>query len=137
MPRARCRRTSPRSEWFADVARVLRPAGVLAMNAADEPDHRHAARVLAGLAAHLPHTAAIAQVDIWKRRRFGNLVLVGSRQPLLMGSLIRSVARGAFPSTVLEGRGPRAGPGVGTAVHRRRRGAVAPAAHATGGWRIR
>ena len=91
------------SEWFADVARVLRPTGVLAMNAADEPDHRHAARVLAGLALHLPHTAAIAQVDIWKRRRFGNLVLVGSRQPLLMGSIIRTVARGAFPSTVLEG----------------------------------
>jgi hypothetical protein len=73
------------------------------MNTADEPDHRHAARVLAGLSQHLPHTAAIAQVDIWKRRRFGNLVLVGSRQPLLLGSIIRSVARGAFPSTVLEG----------------------------------
>jgi spermidine synthase len=91
------------SEWFADVARVLRPGGVLVMNTADEPDHRHAARVHAGLVHHLPHTAAIAQVDIWKRRRFGNLVLVGSRQPLLMGSIIRTVAKGAFPSTVREG----------------------------------
>ena len=91
------------SEWFADVARVLRPGGVLVMNTADEPDHRHAARVLAGLALHLPHTVAIAQVDIWKRRRFGNLVLVGSRQPLLLGSIVRSVAKGAFPSTVREG----------------------------------
>lgn len=91
------------SEWFADVTRVLRPDGVLAMNTADEPDHRHAARVHAGLAEHLPHTAAIAQVDIWKRRRFGNLVLVGSRRPLLLGSIIRSVAMGAFPSTVREG----------------------------------
>jgi hypothetical protein len=73
------------------------------MNTADEPDHRHAARVHAGLVRHLPHTAAIAQVDIWKRRRFGNLVLVASHQPLLMGSIIRTVAKGAFPSTVREG----------------------------------
>ena len=32
-------------EWFTDVARVLRPAGVLAMNTADEPPRRHLARV--------------------------------------------------------------------------------------------
>jgi spermidine synthase len=92
------------SEWFADVARVLRPAGVLVMNAADEPDHRHVARIHAGLAQHLPYTVAIAQVDIWKRRRFGNVVLAGSRHPLLMGSVIRSVAKGPFPSTVCAGR---------------------------------
>ncbi len=91
------------AEWFADVARVLRPGGILVMNTADEPDHRHAARVHAGVAEHLPHTAAIAPVDIWKRRRFGNLVLVGSRQPLPLGSMVRGVAKGAFPSTVREG----------------------------------
>ncbi|NYG07070.1 spermidine synthase [Phycicoccus badiiscoriae] len=91
------------AEWFADVARVLLPGGVLVMNTADEPDHRHVARVHAGLARHLPHTAAIAEVDIWKRRRFGNLVLVGSSQPLPLDAVVRSVAKGAFPSTVREG----------------------------------
>jgi spermidine synthase len=91
------------SEWFADVARVLKPGGLLLMNAADEPDHRHVARVHAGLATHLPHTAGVAQVDIWKRRRFGNLVLVGSDQPLLLGALVRSVAATVFPSRVLDG----------------------------------
>ena len=89
-------------EWFAEIARVLRPDGVLVMNTADEPDRRHAARVHAALVQHLPHTVAIAQVDIWKGRRFGNLVLVGSRTPLPEGAIVRNVARTVFPSRVLD-----------------------------------
>ena len=73
------------------------------MNAADEPDRRHVARVHAGLAAHLPHTLAIAEVDIWKRRRFGNLVLVGSRSPCPWDHH-PEVAQAPFPSRVLSGR---------------------------------
>jgi spermidine synthase len=91
------------SEWFADVARVLRPGGVLLMNTADEPDLRHAARVHAGLAAALPHTLAVAQVDIWKKRRFGNLLLAASRRPLPLSQVVRNVARSAFPSRVQHG----------------------------------
>jgi spermidine synthase len=91
------------AEWFADAARVLKPGGVLLMNTADEPDLRHAARVHAGLALALPHTLAVAQVDIWKKRRFGNLVLVGSRHPLPLREVVRGVARSAFPSRVHAG----------------------------------
>jgi spermidine synthase len=90
-------------EWFGEVARVLQPDGLVLMNAADEPDRRHVARVHAGLAAHLPHTLAVAEVDIWKRRRFGNLVLVGSRQPLPLATITRQVAKAPFPSRVLSG----------------------------------
>jgi spermidine synthase len=125
------------SEWFADVARVLKPGGLLLMNAADEPDHRHVARVHAALAAHLPHTAGVAQVDIWKRRRFGNLVLVGSDRPLLLGALIRSVAATVFPSRVLDG--PELGRHLGTAKPFTDADAV-PSPHpppAPGDWRIR
>ncbi|WP_230208981.1 spermidine synthase [Nostocoides sp. HKS02] len=91
------------TEWFADVARVLHEDGVVLMNAADEPDHRHVARVHAALASELPHTLAVAEVDIWKRRRFGNLVLVGSRVPLPVAEIVRQVAKAPFPSRVLDG----------------------------------
>jgi spermidine synthase len=91
------------AEWFADAARVLRPGGVLLMNTADEPDLRHAARVHAGLAIALPHTLAVAQVDIWKKRRFGNLVLAASRHPLPLGAVVRNVAKATFPSRVQHG----------------------------------
>lgn len=90
-------------EWFAEVARVLRPGGVLAMNTADDVDHRHVARVHAALRAELPHTAVIAQTDIWKRRRFGNFVLVGSAAPLPEQPLARAVAATVFPSSVRRG----------------------------------
>jgi spermidine synthase len=91
------------SEWFSQVARVLRPDGVVLMNAADEPDRRHVARVHASLAAQVAHTLVIAEVDIWKRRRFGNLVLVGSTRPLPREAITRAIARLPFPSTVLHG----------------------------------
>ncbi|NNM47889.1 fused MFS/spermidine synthase [Knoellia sp. DB2414S] len=92
-------------EWFAEVARVLRPGGVHAMNTADDVGHRHAARLHAAMREHLPHTAVIAQTDIWKRRRFGNLVLVGSTAPLPLQALSRAVAATVFPSTVVGGEG--------------------------------
>ncbi len=88
------------SEWFGEVARVLGPRGVVAMNTADEPDHRHVARVHESMRTHLPHTAVIAEADIWKHRRFGNVVLVGSAAPLPGPALTRAVAASTFPSTV-------------------------------------
>ena len=91
------------SEWFTDVARVLHPGGLVLMNTADEPDRRHVARLHAALAGQLPYTLAVAEVDIWKRRRFGNLVLVGSRAPLPLPAITRQVAKAPFPSRILEG----------------------------------
>ena len=91
------------AEWFADAARALRPGGVLMMNTADEPQLRHVARLHAGIARSLPHTLAVAQVDIWKKRRFGNLVLAASREPLPLAEVVRNVAKTAFPSRVHHG----------------------------------
>jgi spermidine synthase len=86
-------------EWFTDVARVLRPAGVLAMNTADEPPRRHLARVHAGLCAVLPYTAAVCTPEIRKGRRFGNTVLVASAEPLPLSRLARNVANAAFSAS--------------------------------------
>lgn len=91
------------AEWFGEVARVLHPGGLVLMNAADEPDHRHVARIHTAMSGPLPHTLAIAEVDIWKRRRFGNLVLVGSRHPLPLAAITRLIAKAPFPSRVLTG----------------------------------
>jgi spermidine synthase len=87
-------------EWFEELARVLRPGGVVAVNTADEPARRHLARLHAALASVLPHTAALSTPEVRKGRRFGNTVLVGSREPLPMHTLARTVARSAFSASV-------------------------------------
>lgn len=91
------------AEWFEDVARVLRAGGVALVNTGDEPDHRHVGRLHAGLRHSFPHTAAIAEVDVWKRRRHGNLVLLASDRALPLDAVVRGVARIPFPSSVREG----------------------------------
>jgi hypothetical protein len=73
------------------------------MNTGDEPDHRHVARVHAALASTFAHTAAIADAEVWKRRRHGNLVLLASDQPLPVPAVSRAVARIPFPCSLREG----------------------------------
>lgn len=90
-------------EFFADCARVLRQGGALLVNSADEPDHRHLARVLAALAEVFPHTLAAALPEVWKGRRFGNTVLGGSVDPLDVRAMTRAVASCPFPGQVREG----------------------------------
>jgi hypothetical protein len=86
--------------WWADVARVLAPGGVLVANLADEPGRRWTGRVLAGVvAAGLTEVALVGTHDILKGRRFGNLVLVARRPGVLApDELARAVARGTLPA---------------------------------------
>jgi spermidine synthase len=92
------------SGWFADVARVLRPGGAVLVNTADEVDLRHLARLHASVRTAFPAVLAVAQVEVWKRRRFGNIVLAaGAEGALDVAAVRRQVAGTAFPSTVLDG----------------------------------
>jgi len=91
------------AEWFEDVARVLRAGGLAMVNTGDEPDHRHVARLHAGLRQWFAHTAAVAEVEVWKRRRHGNVVLLASGDALPLDAVVRGVARIPFPSAVREG----------------------------------
>jgi hypothetical protein len=91
------------AEFFADVGRVLRPDGLLMANVSDEPTREHLRRWYAALSQVFPETAAIALVEVWKRRRFGNYVVLGSMAPLDLAPLVRAVARCAFPSSVRSG----------------------------------
>ncbi|WP_157074501.1 spermidine synthase [Janibacter corallicola] len=96
------------SEFFSDVARVLRPGGLLALNCPDEPGLRHVADVVATLrgsfvAPQGPSLALIAMRDVVKGRRYGNTVLVASDRPLDVEEIRRQVLRWPFPSGVLAG----------------------------------
>lgn len=80
------------------VARVLRPGGAFLANLPDEPGLRHVARVAATARASLPHVAVIGLTEVLKGRRFGNVVLVASPDPLPQAELARRVAKADFPT---------------------------------------
>jgi spermidine synthase len=91
-------------EFFTDAARVLRPGGLLLVNLVDEPGLHYVGRVLAGLRAAFGELALVSSQDVLKGRRFGNVVLAASSEPLDVAELRREIARQPFPA------GVRAGP---------------------------
>ncbi len=86
------------STWAAQAARVLRPGAMLAMNLADEPGLRHTHRVAATVATALPHVGLLALHEVFKGKRFGNVVLLASDQPLPERVLTRKAASAPFPT---------------------------------------
>ena len=98
------------SEFFADIARVLRPEGVLLANVADGPPVTYTRRLLATVRRILPESLVIAEPAVLKGRRYGNVVLAASRAPLPVAELRRASARAPFPRTVTVGFGGGAKP---------------------------
>ncbi len=88
------------AEFLADVARVLRPDGVLLANIADGPTSGYSRRLAATMRTALPDLLVIADAAVLKGRRFGNLVLAASRRPLPAADIRRSAARALFPRSV-------------------------------------
>ncbi|HQV90074.1 MAG TPA: fused MFS/spermidine synthase [Phycicoccus sp.] len=88
--------------WWADVARVLVPDGVLLANLADEPGRTWTSRVIAGVVASgLTEVDLIGTHDILKGRRFGNLVMVARRPEVLESDeLARALTRASLPAGV-------------------------------------
>jgi spermidine synthase len=91
------------TELLYDVARVLVPGGVLAANIGDGPPLRHARGQVATALAVFGHVAVMAEPGIWRGRRFGNLVLVGSAQPLPVEALSRRCAGDPVPARLTTG----------------------------------
>ena len=91
------------AEFVADVARVLRPSGVLLVNVADGPPGVFVRRLVSTLGAALPSILLSADPAVLKRRRFGNVVLAASRGDLPVAAVTRSAAALAFPRRVLSG----------------------------------
>lgn len=116
-------------EFVTDVARVLRPDGVLLVNLADggPPANRGVAgggggggggpadngrgtpllytrRLVATLAEQLPQVLLRSDPAVLKGRRFGNVVLAASRGPVPVAEISRIAAAAMFPQRVLTGR---------------------------------
>ncbi|TWE11515.1 spermidine synthase [Rudaeicoccus suwonensis] len=84
-------------------ARVLKPGGLALLNLADEPNRRHVARVLAGVAAQWRHQVVLATNDVMKGRRFGNYVVIASNSPIDVDEVRRRAIRLAAPTAVRPG----------------------------------
>lgn len=92
------------AEFLADVARVLRPRGVLLANLTDGPPLTYTRRVAATVRAVLPDVLVTAASGVIGRRRYGNVVLAAARQGLPIGEVRRAAASAMFPTRVLAGR---------------------------------
>ena len=91
-------------EFYAEAVRLLTPRGVVLVNVADGPPLAFGRGQAATLRQTVEHVAVLAETQVLKGRRFGNLVLVGSAAPLPMEWLPRLLAAGPHPSKAVAGR---------------------------------
>lgn len=90
-------------EFYRLAARLLNDRGVLAVNVADGAGLPFARGQMATIASVLPHVAVLAEAQTMKGRRFGNLVIVGTRDASLIDWLPRLVAAGPHPAQAVSG----------------------------------
>lgn len=91
-------------EFYREVAPLLNTAGVIAVNVADGPGLAFARGQAATLLSAIGHVAALAETQILKGRRFGNVVLIASATQLPLEWMPRLLAGGPHPSKVVAGR---------------------------------
>jgi spermidine synthase len=90
-------------EFFRAAAALLAPAGVLLVNVADGSGLAFARRQVATIREVLPEVIVLAEVQVLKGRRFGNLVIAASAAPLPTEWLPRLMAAGPHPAKVAQG----------------------------------
>lgn len=95
-------------EFYRELAALLAPAGVLLVNVADGPGLAFARRQAATIAEVLPEIGILADTQVLKGRRFGNLVIAASVAPLPSEWLPRMLAAGPHPAKIAEGAEARA-----------------------------
>jgi spermidine synthase len=90
------------SEFFTDCSRVLRSSGLFLANVVDEPGLAYIGGVVAGLRGVFGDVTFVSSLDVLKGRRFGNVVLAASAQPLDVDEVRRQLARQPFPAGILD-----------------------------------
>ncbi|WP_307793960.1 spermidine synthase [Actinotalea soli] len=106
-------------EFVEEVARVLRPGGVYLANCADRPPLELARAEMATIRAVLPGAALVSEPGMLRGRRYGNLVLIGTRSgqgdlDLADPGLARTLRSLPVPTRLL--RGPELDAFVGSAA---------------------
>lgn len=90
-------------EFYRELAELLAPGGVLLVNVADGPGLAFARRQVATIADVLPEVGVLADTQVLKGRRFGNLVIAASATPLPTEWLPRMLAAGPHPAKIAQG----------------------------------
>ena len=93
-------------EFYTEAVALLKLDGVIVANVADGPGlafARGQAATLLSATSPTGDVAALAETQILKGRRFGNVVLVGSRSKLPLDWMPRLLAGGPHPSKVVAG----------------------------------
>lgn len=89
--------------YYRVLAGLLAPGGVLLVNVADGAGLAFARRQVATVRAVLGEVIVLAEVQTLKGRRFGNLVIAASADPLPVEWLPRLMAAGPHPAKVAQG----------------------------------
>ena len=90
-------------EFARAARRVLGDKGVFAANVADGAPLAHVRAQVATARAVFPQVGLIADAGVLRGRRFGNLVLVASLEPLPVDRFTRLAAGDPMPGRVLHG----------------------------------
>jgi spermidine synthase len=90
-------------EFTRAAARALAPTGAYAVNVGDGPPLAHARGRVAAVRAVFGHVCVMAEPAVLRGRRFGNLVVAGSRQELPLAALTRRLAADPFPARLVAG----------------------------------
>ncbi len=90
-------------EFYRELSGLLAPGGVLLANIADGPGLAFARRQVSTIAAVLPEVAILADTQVLKSRRFGNLVIAASASALPTEWLPRMLAAGPHPAKIAQG----------------------------------
>lgn len=95
-------------EFYTEAATLLADDGIVLVNVADGPGLAFARGQASTLSSVVADVAVLAETQILKGRRFGNVVLVGSKSPLPLEWMPRLLAGGPHPSKVVAGAELRA-----------------------------
>lgn len=90
-------------ELTAEVAERLRPDGLYLANLADSPPLKAARREAATLLSVFEHVVAIGEPAVLKSRRYGNVVLAASREPVRRPGLERALRSLPVPASLIGG----------------------------------
>ncbi|QHC67548.1 spermine synthase [Rathayibacter sp. VKM Ac-2759] len=92
------------AEFYREIAPLLAPDGVVAVNVADGGALAFARAQAATLSSVFAHVAIMTDTQMLKAKRFGNVVMLASPSALPVDGLPRRLASDPAPSKLVQGR---------------------------------